>query len=79
MVKVILYYQDQITDDREFSSKTVFAENEAEFWSRYYNGNEYIKCEDECEGTFSVYLKKDKIIEIWFEKGTGEWKWIKLH
>ena len=77
MVKVILYYQDEITDEREFSCKTIFAESEVEFWSRYYNGEEYIKCEDEVEGAFSVYLKKDKIIEIWFKKETGEWKWIK--
>lgn len=55
MVKVILYYQDEMPDEREFSCKTIFAESEAEFWSRYYNGKEYIKCEDEVEGAFSVY------------------------
>lgn len=34
--------------------------------------NEYIKCEDELEGAFSVYLKKDKIMEIWIEKVIGD-------
>lgn len=72
MVKVILYYQDEIPDEREFSNRTIFAESEAEFWSRYYNDKEYIKCEDEAEGRFGVYLKKDKIIQIWIEKVIGE-------
>ena len=74
MIKVTLYYQDETLDYCKPPSKVVFAESEVEFWSRYYNKQEYIKCEDELEGAYSVYLKKDKIIEIWFEKETGEWE-----
>lgn len=72
MIKVTLYYQDETLDYCKPPSKVVFAESEAKFWSRYFNGKEYIKCEDELEGAYSVYLKKDKIIEIWFENSMGD-------
>lgn len=44
--------------------KLFLQKNEEEFWEIYNSSNEYIKCEDELAGTFRVYLKKDKIIEI---------------
>ena len=46
--------------------------NEEEFWKIYNKSKEYVKCEDALEGAYSVYLKKDKIIEIWIEKVIGD-------
>lgn len=68
MIKVTLYYQDETLDYCKPPSKNIFVKNEKEFWKKYNSNKEYIKCEDELEDAFSVYLKKDKIIEIWIEK-----------
>lgn len=72
MIKVTLYYGESTLYYRDPPSKDVFVKNEEEFWKKYNSGNEYIKCEDELEGAFSVYLKKDKIMEIWIEKVIGD-------
>ncbi|URN40884.1 hypothetical protein [Peptoniphilus genitalis] len=76
MIKVILIYQDGDNTQEycEPSYKIIFVKNEEEFWKKYNLNNEYIKCEDELAGTFRVYLKKDKIIEIRIEKFKGEKK-----
>lgn len=70
MIKVILDYLNNSVDYDETPYKLIYAKDEEEFWKKYNSNNEYIKCEDEFEGAFSVYLKKDKIIEVWFEKTT---------
>lgn len=72
MIKVILYYEDKTLDDIDPPCQKIFVNNEDEFWKIYNSSNEYIKCEDELEGAFSVYLKKDKIIEIWIKKVIGD-------
>lgn len=72
MIKVTLYYEDNTLDYSDPPSKEVFVKNEEEFWKKYNSSNEYIKCEDELEGAYSVYLKKDKIIDIWIEKVIGD-------
>ncbi len=72
MIKVTLYYEDNTLDYSNPPSKDVLVKNEEEFWKKYNSSSEYIKCEDELEGAFSVYLKKDKIIEIWIEKVIGD-------
>lgn len=72
MIEVTLYYQDETLDYINLPNKNIFVKNEEEFWEIYNSNNEYIKCEDELEGAFSVYLKKDKIIEIWIEKVIGD-------
>lgn len=72
MIKVTLYYEDNTLDYSNPPSKEVFVKNEEEFWKKYNSSNEYIKCEDELEGAYSVYLKKDKIIDIWIEKVIGD-------
>lgn len=72
MIKVTLYYEDNTLDYSSPPSKDIFVKNEEEFWEKYNLNNEYIKCEDELAGTFRVYLKKDKIIEIRIEKVIGD-------
>lgn len=72
MIEVTLYYQDETLDYINLPNKNIFVKNEEEFWEKYNSNNEYIKCEDDLEGAFSVYLKKDKIIEIWIEKVIGD-------
>lgn len=72
MIKVTLYYEDNTLDYSDPPSKEVFVKNEEEFWKKYNSSSEYIKCEDELEGAYSVYLKKDKIMEIWIEKVIGD-------
>lgn len=72
MIKVTLYYEDNTLDYSDPPSKEVFVKNEEEFWKKYNSSSEYIKCEDELEGAFGVYLKKDKIMEIWIEKVIGD-------
>ena len=74
MIKVTIYYQseDNTQEYCEPFYKNLFVKNEEEFWKKYNSSNEYIKCEDELEGAFSVYLKKDKIVEIWIEKVIGD-------
>lgn len=72
MIKVTLYYEDSTLDYSRPPSKDVFVKNEEEFWEKYNSSSEYIKCEDELEGAYSVYLKKDKIIDIWIEKVIGD-------
>ena len=74
MIEVTLYYQDGDNTQEQFELpyKNIFVKNEKEFWEKYNSNNEYIKCEDELEGAFSVYLKKDKIVEIWIEKVIGD-------
>lgn len=72
MIKVTLYYEDNTLDYSSPPCKDIFVKNEEEFWEKYNSSNEYIKCEDELEGAFSVYLKKDKIMEIWIEKVIGD-------
>lgn len=72
MIKVTLYYEDNTLDYSSPPCKDVFVKNEEEFWEKYNSSNEYIKCEDELAGTFRVYLKKDKIIEIRIEKVIGD-------
>lgn len=71
MIKVTLYYQDETLDYCNPPTKNIFVKNKKEFWKRYNSNEEYVRCDDELEGAFSVYLKKDKIIEIWFEKQQG--------
>lgn len=68
MIKVILYYEDNTLDYSSPPCKEIFVKNEKEFWKIYNKSKEYVKCEDALEGAYSVYLKKDKIIEIWIEK-----------
>ena len=70
MIKVIMYYQneDNTQDYCEPFYKNLFVKDEEEFWRKYNSNLRYVKCEDEFGGAFSVYLKKDKIIEIWIEK-----------
>lgn len=70
MIKVILFFQDNTVENDETPHKTIYVKDEKEFWKRYNSSNEYIKCEDEFEGQYSAYLKKDKIIEIWIENDT---------
>lgn len=72
MIKVTMYYQDETLDYSNPPNKNLFVENEEEFWRKYNSNLRYVKCEDELEGAFSVYLKKDKIIEIWIEKDMGD-------
>ena len=68
MIKVILYYDDNTLDYSDLPCREIFVKNEEEFWKIYNKSKEYVKCEDALEGAYSVYLKKDKIIEIWIEK-----------
>lgn len=74
MIKVILIYQggDNTQEYCAPSYKIIFVKNEEEFWEIYNSSNEYIKCEDELAGTFRVYLKKDKIIDIRIEQVIGD-------
>lgn len=70
MIKVTLFYQDYGSDSDAFPHKFLYAENENKFWEMYNSQNEYIKCNDELgyKCTFDVYLKKDKIIDIWIKE-----------
>ena len=68
MIKVILYYEDNTLDYIDPPCQEIFVKNEEEFWKIYNKSKEYVKCEDALEGAYSVYLKKDKIMEIWIEK-----------
>lgn len=70
MIKVFLCFQDNSVGYRKLPSKKICVKNEEEFWKRYNSQNEYIRCDD--EGAFSVYLKKDKIIDIWIEKAVED-------
>ncbi|WP_019124657.1 hypothetical protein [Peptoniphilus grossensis] len=68
MIKAILYYENNTLGYGALPRQEILVKNEEEFWEKYNSSNEYVKCEDALKGAYSVYLKKDKIIEIWIEK-----------
>ena len=75
MIKVILFFQDNTVENDETPHEIMYVKDDKEFWEKYNSSNEYVRCDDYVNSfrdTYSVYLKKDKIIEIWIEKAVED-------
>ena len=73
-MEITLYYDDQFTPTRtDYSSATITRFKSAKaFWHEMNNDKRFIKI-DSCNNKFDdediKYIRKDRIIEIWIERG----------
>ena len=64
---VRLYYDDcRHYSDDDYPCKTLTVKDYEEFDLYFFDKSKYIRCDD--EGGYKVFLKKDRIIEIWIEE-----------
>ena len=65
-MKVTLYYDDcRHYSNDDYSYKTLTVKDYEEFDLYFFDKSKYIRCDD--EGGYKVFLKKDRIIEVWIE------------
>ena len=63
---VRLYYDDsRHYSDEDYPYKTLTVKDYEEFDLYFVDKSPYIRCDD--EGGNQVFLKKDRIIEVWIE------------
>lgn len=63
-MKITLYYDDsRHYSDEDYPYKTLTVKDYEEFDLYFVDKSPYIRCDD--EGGYKVFLKKDRIIEVW--------------
>ena len=65
---IVRLFYDDCRDyfDHEYPCKTLTVRDFEEFDLYFNDKSKYIRCDD--EAGYKVYLKKDRVIEIWIEE-----------
>ena len=78
-MKIKLFYDDEYIEGKDdFSCMEVTADNWIDFWLKWVNPTEFIMC-DSIDSEKTVYLRKDRVIQIIGDDNDEFWRITKIN